>query len=58
MPREYAPPTPEILQWVAQRVHRSARVTAVAALPGGITADMDRITVDTPTGLQDVVLRR
>jgi hypothetical protein len=33
-------------------------VTAVAPLPGGITADMDRITVDSPTGLNDVVLRR
>ena len=27
-------------------------------LPGGITADMDRITVDSPTGPRDVVLRR
>ncbi len=33
-------------------------MTAVAPLPGGITADMDRITVDSPTGLKDVVLRR
>ena len=58
MPREYQPPTPEILQWVAHHVHQHARVTAVAALPGGITADMDRVTVDSPTGLEDVVLRR
>jgi aminoglycoside phosphotransferase (APT) family kinase protein len=35
-----------------------ARVTAVEPLPGGTTADMDRITVDSPTGLTDVVLRR
>lgn len=58
MPREYEPATPEILQWVAQHVHRRARVTAVAPLPGGITADMDRVTVDSPAGLKDVVLRR
>ncbi|MDQ6873860.1 MAG: aminoglycoside phosphotransferase family protein [Actinomycetota bacterium] len=58
MLREYEPPTPEILQWVARHVHPRARVTAVAPLPGGITADMDRVTVDSPTGLGDVVLRR
>ena len=58
MPHEYEPPTPEILQWVAHHVHPRARVTAVAPLPGGITADMDRVTVDSPTGLKDVVLRR
>ncbi len=58
MPHEYAPPTPEILHWVAHQVHPRARVTAVAPLPGGITADMDRVTVDSPTGLSDVVLRR
>ena len=58
MPREYEPPTPEILHWVAHNVHPRARVTAVAPLPGGLTADMDRITVDSPTGLKDVVLRR
>lgn len=33
-------------------------MTAVAPLPGGITADIDRITIDSPTGLTDVVLRR
>ena len=33
-------------------------MVAVAPLPGGITADMDRITVDSPAGLDDVVLRR
>jgi aminoglycoside phosphotransferase (APT) family kinase protein len=56
--REYEPPTPDILQWVAEHVHPRARVTTVAPLPGGITADMDRVTVDFPTGLKDVVLRR
>jgi aminoglycoside phosphotransferase (APT) family kinase protein len=39
-------------------VHPQARVTSVARLLGGITADMDRITVESPTGLQDLVLRR
>ncbi|WP_344128846.1 phosphotransferase family protein [Luedemannella flava] len=33
-------------------------MTAVVPLLGGITADMDRVTLDSPTGLQDVVLRR
>ena len=56
--REYEPPTPEILQWVAHRVHPRARVSRFASLPGGITADMDRITVDAPTGVEEVVLRR
>jgi aminoglycoside phosphotransferase (APT) family kinase protein len=58
VPREYEPPTPEILRWVAHHVHPRARVTAVAPLKGGITADMDRVSVDSPTGLADVVLRR
>jgi aminoglycoside phosphotransferase (APT) family kinase protein len=43
---------------VAHHVHPRARVTEVASLPGGITADMDRITVDSPTGPIDVILRR
>jgi aminoglycoside phosphotransferase (APT) family kinase protein len=56
--REYEPPTAEILRWVARRLHPRARVTAVVPLPGGITADMDRVTVDSPSGVVDVVLRR
>lgn len=58
MPREYRPPTREILQWVARTVHPHARVTAVAHLHGGLTADMDRVTVEFPNGLRDLVLRR
>ncbi|MHB8339591.1 MAG: aminoglycoside phosphotransferase family protein [Mycobacteriales bacterium] len=58
MSRKYEPPTRHILQWVGDRVHAGARVTAVVPLLGGITAHMDRITVDSPTGLVDVVLRR
>lgn len=58
MVHEYAPPSPEILQWVAHNVRPRARAIRVASLPGGITADMDRITVETPTGVDDVVLRR
>ena len=58
VPREYEPPTPSILQWVAHHVHPRARVTAVAPLHGGITADMDRISLDAPAGPRDVVLRR
>src|SRR5687768_826481 len=58
MHRGYEPPTPEILLWVARHVHPRARVTAVAPLPGGITADMDRVSVDSPVGRKDVVLRR
>lgn len=58
MDREYEPPTPEMLEWVGRHVHTRARVTAVVRLLGGITADMDRITIDSPQGVQDVVLRR
>ena len=56
--RGYAPPTGEILQWAASHVHPRGRVAAVAPLPGGLTADMDRITVESPMGRTDVVLRR
>lgn len=55
---EYEPPTREILDWVGHRVHALARVTAVEPLTGGITARMDRVTVESPSGLRDVVLRR
>ena len=58
MPREYEPPTPEILQWVTDHVHPRGRVTAIAPLPGGLSADMDRVSVDSPSGLIDLVLRR
>lgn len=47
-----------MLDWVCQRVHAGARVTAVAPLLGGVTAHMDRITIEYPTGLLEVVLRR
>jgi aminoglycoside phosphotransferase (APT) family kinase protein len=56
--RAYEPPTAEILEWVARHVHPRARVTTVAPLPGGITADVDKVTVDSPAGVADVVLRR
>lgn len=52
------PPDEETLRWVARSVHPRARVSTVAPLVGGLTASMDRITVATPTGAQDVVLRR
>jgi aminoglycoside phosphotransferase (APT) family kinase protein len=58
VPRAYEPPTPQILQWVAHHVHPRARVTAVVPLPGGITADIDRISVDAPARHIDVILRR
>ena len=58
MLREYTPPTREILDWVARQVHPSARVISAARLQGGITADMDRVTVEFRTGLRDLVLRR
>lgn len=54
----YRPPTPEILAWVARQIHPLGRVTGVARLFGGITADMDRIGVDSPAGRHDLVLRR
>lgn len=56
--RAYEPPTRHILDWVGQRVHAGARVSAVVPLLGGVTAHMDRITIDSPTGSLDVVLRR
>lgn len=42
---------------MARQVHPRARVIAVAPLPGGITADMDRVTVAS-SRVEDVVLRR
>lgn len=39
-------------------MHPRARVTAVTQLLGGITAHMDRITVESPAGVRDLVLRR
>jgi aminoglycoside phosphotransferase (APT) family kinase protein len=56
--REYLRPNPETLHWVAQTVHPRARVTSVTPLLGGITAHMDRITIESPSGLRDLVLRR
>lgn len=58
MARAAALPSPEHLRWVTRQVHPRARVTAVVPLLGGITAAMDRITVATPDGARDVVLRR
>jgi hypothetical protein len=58
VPREYTPPTREILRWAARQIHPRARVTEVAPLKGGITADMDRVTVEFPSGLRELVLRR
>lgn len=43
---------------MARSVHPRARVSAVAPMVGGLTAYMDRITVETPTGARDLVLRR
>ena len=43
---------------MAQQVDPRARVNAVAPLPGGIIAVMDRVTIDAPSGFTDVVLRR
>jgi hypothetical protein len=58
VPREYLPPDRETLHWVAHSVHRRGRVISVTPLLGGLTAHMDRITVKSPSGLQDLVLRR
>lgn len=43
---------------MAHQVHPCARVRVTARLPGGISAAMDRITVESPAGRTDVVLRR
>jgi aminoglycoside phosphotransferase (APT) family kinase protein len=58
VPREYLPPDRETLRWAAHSLHPRARVSSVTPLLGGLTAHMDRITVESPTGLQDLVLRR
>jgi aminoglycoside phosphotransferase (APT) family kinase protein len=55
--REYQPPTRGSLRWVTSQFHPRAQVIAVTPLPGGITADMDRITIQSDRRL-DVVLRR
>lgn len=47
-----------MVEWVAHSVHARGRVTAVSRLLGGITAAMDLLRVDAPTGAEDVVLRR
>ena len=39
-------------------MHARARVSAVAPMVGGLTASMDRIRIETPTGVRDLVLRR
>jgi len=56
--RTYVAPTPQILQWVARQIHGRARVVAVEPLAGGITADMDRLSVASPAGVVEVILRR
>lgn len=43
---------------MAHQVHPRARVAEVAPLSGGLTADMDRVTVESPAGPMDLVLRR
>lgn len=58
MAPEYPRLSAEARRWVARQVHPRARVTATSSLPGGLTAAMDRITVDRPGGPVDVVLRR
>jgi aminoglycoside phosphotransferase (APT) family kinase protein len=58
MPREYEPPTPRILRWAGRHVHPRAQVIGVTRLLGGITADMDRVSVASPAGRTDVILRR
>ena len=47
-----------MLRWVTSHLHPRARVRAVEPMVGGLTAFMDRITVELPTGARDVVLRR
>jgi len=58
VPQDYRPPTRETLRWVARSVHPRARVRSLTRLLGGITADMDRVAVESPTGVRDLVLRR
>lgn len=52
------PPPPEVVAWAARQVHVAGRVVAMERLRGGISAAMDRITVTSPSGRSEVVLRR
>lgn len=58
VPLEYVPPDRATLHWVTRNVHPRSRVSSVRHLVGGLTAHMDRITVDAPNGPRDLVLRR
>lgn len=57
MARAYQSPAPQVLRWVEETA--GGHVVAASRLIGGITADMDRLTITTPSGQRrDVVLRR
>lgn len=58
MSRVREPPPARVVRWAAHQVHPGAVVLATTRLEGGISAAMDRITVRSPEGLTDVVLRR
>lgn len=57
MARDYQPPSQQVLRWVEESLN--GRVLAASRLLGGLTADMDRLTVAMRSGTTiDVVLRR
>ena len=57
MPDSYLPPPQQAVRWVEQAL--GARVLRISRLVGGLTADMDRLTVQGRTDEPfDVVLRR
>lgn len=57
MLHEYEPPNRGVLRWVASQFPQPVTVLSVTPLPGGITADMDRIAIRSTKRLE-VVLRR
>ncbi|MGH3487330.1 MAG: phosphotransferase family protein [Actinopolymorphaceae bacterium] len=58
MAATYRPPDGRVLHWVERALGANARIRTTSRLLGGLTADMDRLTVATDGSVFDVVLRR
>ncbi len=58
MADRYQPPSERVRQWVESALGSRARIVATSRLRGGLTADMDRLTVGVGSGQVEVVLRR
>lgn len=58
VPETHQPPSDSALRWVERCLGPRARVLRSSRLVGGLTADMDRLTVRNGSEVFDVVLRR